>query len=438
MAENLRAPTAPYSEPLLPQLDIRNPYYTTLHHNLRAWIRDYVARDIAPYAQEWENAGQVPEEVYRRHCQLGFSITSPLTTEQNAGGVSLPGNVPRDKWDTWCSLIVTDELTRVGFVGPIWGLGGGNAIGCPPIARFGTPEQQRRWLPGVAKGDIRFCLGITEPDAGSDVANISTTAKREGDHYIVNGAKKWITNGIWADYCTAAVRTGGPGRSGISVLVIPLAAEGVTRRRMFNSGVNASGSTFIELDNVRVPSENLIGEENKGFPLIMSNFNAERLALACASLRLARVCAEDAFNYAIQRETFGSPLIKKQAIQSKIFKFGLMIEPAYAFMEQLVNIIELTKDRPVDDVKIGGQTALLKVMSTRALEKSVREAQQIFGGAGYNKAGKGARVEQISRDARVHVVGGGSEEIMQGLALQEETKALRTRREALEKRQAKF
>ncbi|KAJ5754450.1 hypothetical protein N7533_003993 [Penicillium manginii] len=393
MARNLRAPTAPYSEPLLPQLDVQSPYYTDLHHNLRAWVRDYVDTSIAPYAAEWEAAGQVPESVRRRHCELGFSIVHPLTTEENAAGLSLPGNVPRDKWDTWCSLIVGDELTRVGYVGVIWGLGGGNGIGCPPIAKF----------------------GITEPDAGSDVANIRTTAIRDGDHYIVNGAKKWITNGLWADYCTAAVRTGGSGRSGISLLVIPLAAPGVTRRRMFNSGVNASGSTFIELDEVRVSVENLIGEENKGFALIMSNFNPERLALACASLRLAR----------------------KEAIQSKIFKFGLMIEPAYAFMEQLVNILELTKDRPVDDVKIGGMTALLKVMSTRALEKSVREAQQIFGGAGYNKAGKGARVEQISRDARVHVVGGGSEEIMQKLALQEETKALRSRRKALEKRQSK-
>ncbi|KAJ5760544.1 hypothetical protein N7520_007700 [Penicillium odoratum] len=438
MAHTLRAPTAPYSEPLLPQLDIHNPYYTDLHHNLRAWIRKYVENYIAPYAQEWEEAGQVPEEVRKRHCELGFSIVHPLTTEENAAGLSLPGNVPPEKWDTWCSLIMTDELTRVGFVGVVWGLGAGNGIGCPPIAKFGTPEQQRRWLPGVARGNIRFCLGITEPDAGSDVASIRTTARRDGDHYVVNGAKKWITNGLWADYCTAAVRTGGPGRSGISLLVIPLAAEGVTCRRMSNSGVNASGSTFIELDEVRVPVENRIGEENNGFPLIMSNFNPERLALACASLRLARVCAEDAFHYAVQRETFGSPLIQRQAIQSKIFKFGLMIEPAYAFMEQLVNILELTKDRPVDDVKIGGMTALLKVMSTRALEKSVREAQQIFGGAGYNKAGKGARVEQISRDARVHVVGGGSEEIMQGLALQEETKALRSRRKALEKRQSKF
>lgn len=164
MARNLRPATAPYSEPLLPQLDIRNPYYTDLHHNLRAWVRDYVETSIAPYAQEWETAGQVPEEVRRRHCELGFGIVHPLTTEEHSAGLALPGNVPRDKWDTWCTLIVGDELTRVGFVGVIWGLGGGNGIGCPPIARFGTPEQQKRWLPGVARGDIRFCLGITEPD----------------------------------------------------------------------------------------------------------------------------------------------------------------------------------------------------------------------------------------------------------------------------------
>ncbi|KAL4931955.1 acyl-CoA dehydrogenase family protein [Aspergillus undulatus] len=427
-------PTAPYAEPLLPQLDIPSPYHTELHHSLRAHVRSYIEKYIAPYAQEWETAGEIPAHVYKRHAEHGFTIVHPLTSPEDSAHIALPGNVSRDKWDTWCSLIVSDEFNRVGFVGVIWGLGGGNAIGCPPIARFGTAEQRRRWLPGIARGDLRFCLGITEPDAGSDVANIQTTAKRESDYYVVNGSKKWITNGIWADFCTAAVRTGGPGRGGISLLIIPLAAKGVTRRRMHNSGVNASGSTFIEFDDVHVPADHLVGEENKGFPLIMSNFNPERLSLAAASLRLARVCAEDAFNYAIKRETFGSPLIQKQAIQAKIFKFGLMIEPAYAFMEQLVNIIEQTKDRPVDDVRIGGMTALLKVMSTRALEKSVREAQQILGGAGYNKAGQGARIEQISRDARVHVVGGGSEEIMMGLALQEETKALRSRRAALERK----
>ena len=141
-------------------------------------------------------------------------------------------------------MIVGDELSRLGWAGVIWGLGGGNGIGAPPIARFGTHEQKLRWLPGIARGEIRFCLGITEPDAGSDVANISTSAVRDGDHYVVNGAKKWITNGIWADFCTAAVRTGGEGASGISLLVVPLKAEGVTTRRMYNTGVHASGREF--------------------------------------------------------------------------------------------------------------------------------------------------------------------------------------------------
>lgn len=164
MAHHLRPATAPYSEPLLPQLDTRNPYYTDLHHKLRATVREYVDTYIAPYAHEWEETGQVPEAVRRRHCKLGYSIVHPLTSEEDSAGLSLPGNVPREKWDTWCSLIVLDELTRVGYVGVIWGLGGGNAIGCPPVARFGTAEQRKKWLPGIAKGDVRFCLGITEPD----------------------------------------------------------------------------------------------------------------------------------------------------------------------------------------------------------------------------------------------------------------------------------
>lgn len=237
-----RAP-APFSDPLLPQLGLsRNPYYTQLHHDLRAFVRNYVSTELEPHGQEWETVGQVPEEVRLRHCQLGFAVTNPVQDPADTGGIKLPGGVPFDKWDTWCSMIVADELNRMGWAGVNWGLNGGNGIGAPPVARFGTREQRQRWLPSVASGKLRFCLGITEPDAGSDVANIQTTAKRQGDHYVVNGAKKWITNGIWCDYCTAAVRTGGPGRGGISLLVVPLKAEGVTTRRMYNTGVHASGT----------------------------------------------------------------------------------------------------------------------------------------------------------------------------------------------------
>ncbi|EWC43682.1 hypothetical protein DRE_01569 [Drechslerella stenobrocha 248] len=416
------APPAPFSEPLLSQLDLpNNPYYTEKHHRLRAFVRNFVETELAPNAQEWEVSGRVPDNVRYRYCGQGFSVVHPVNDPAEAGHVALPANIPYDEWDTWCGLIVSDEMTRLGWCGVTWGLNGGNSIGAPPIAQFGSKEQRMRWLPGVARGELRFCLGITEPDAGSDVANIQTTAEKKGGVYVVNGAKKWITNGIWADYCTAAVRTGGPGHGGISLLVIPLASKGVTRRRMENQGVHASGSTFISFEDVEVSVKNLIGRENHGFPLIMSNFNPERLGLSVASLRLARVCAQDAYTYACRRQTFGKPLIEHHPIKTKIASFGLLIEPVHAFLEQLTNIIE-TARRSGAQVNIGGMTALLKVMSTRCLEKVCRESQQIMGGAGYSKTGPGARIEQISRDVRVHVVGGGSEEIMLDLAVRQEVK----------------
>ncbi len=260
--------------------------------------------------------------------------------------------------------------------------------------------------------------------AGSDVAGIKTTAVRQGDHYIVNGSKKWITNGIWADYVTAAVRTGGPGAGGISVLIIPLKVQGVTTRQMFNSGVGASGSTYIEFDDVKVPVANLLHKENRGFEVIMSNFNAERKSMITSALRMARVCCEDAWAHANTRETFGKKLIENEVIRMKFAEMGRLIEPAFAFLEQITWLMEESRKSGKPDVRIGGMTALGKVMATRCLETVVREAQQVMGGLGYSKGGKGGRIEAISRDQRVMAVGGGSEEIMAQLALREEAKDL--------------
>ncbi|KAK2747331.1 hypothetical protein FQN57_002229 [Myotisia sp. PD_48] len=412
----------PYAEP---QWYTRNtsPYHNDSHRRLRAYVREYVDNHLAPNAQEWDQQGSVPVEAFKLFASKGFCVTKP-TKEEYMGGVSLPAGIKPEEWDIFHSLIVSDELSRTGFGGALWGMNSGNSIGAPPIANFGSHEQKLKYLPGIARGDIRFCLGITEPDAGSDVSRIKTVAKRVGDHYIVNGAKKWITNAIWADYVTAAVRTGGPGHGGISLLIIPLASKGVTRRRMYNSGVNASGSTFIEFDDVQVPAENIIGIENQGFKYIMSNFNPERLGLASGCIRLSRLCVEDAFNYATTRETFGQPLINNQVIKAKFSKCGTLIESCQAFLDQLAYTIQLT-EKTGRQIDIGGMTALLKVMSTRCLEKVCREAQQILGGAGYNKSGKGARIESISRDVRVYCVGGGSEEIMRDLAVREEMKHMR-------------
>ncbi|KAH6671949.1 acyl-CoA dehydrogenase/oxidase [Halenospora varia] len=410
----------PYAEPLWYSRDI-SPHYTASHRRLRAAVRKYFDEEIIPYAFEWESAGKV----FKRHAEMGY-----LALSTGLKNVPLPGGIPFEEWDSWHTLIVTDEQSRVGYTGVLWGLGGGNGIGVPPIVNFGTREQKEKFLPGVADGSVRFCLGITEPDAGSDVANIKTTAIRKGDNYIVNGSKKWITNGIWADYVTAAVRTGGPGAAGISLLIIPLKAPGVTTRQMHNSGVGSSGSTFITFDDVAVPVSNLIHKENRGFEVIMSNFNAERKAIATQSIRLSRVCVEDAWKHACTRETFGKKLIENEIIRAKFVKMGRMIEPAQAFLEQLTWLIELSRKgggKGADNVRIGGMTAMLKVISTRCLEKCVREAQQIMGGLGYARGGRvgASRIEAISRDVRVMAVGGGSEEIMSELALREETKDLK-------------
>ncbi|GAB7363907.1 hypothetical protein MBLNU230_g4470t1 [Neophaeotheca triangularis] len=427
------APPTPFSDPLLPQLDLPEnaTHYKPKHQALRRFVREYVETELLPHAQEWDEAGKVPDEIRKRYCSLGFSVVHPIVDPRDTGGVDLPAGIQHGEWDSWCAYMCADEFARMGWCGVTWGLNGGNGIGCPPVARFGTPEQRQRWLPGVARGDLRFCLGITEPDAGSDVSNIQTTAVRQQgsdgrECYIVNGSKKWITNGIWSDFCTAAVRTGGPGHAGISLLVVPLKAEGVTTLRMYNTGVHASGSTFIEFDNVKVPLDNLLGKEGQGFALIMSNFNPERLALATAALRLSRVVAQDAYNYACKRETFGKKLIEHHAIRSKIATFGLLIEPAHAYLEQLIHVIETARVTG-REVNVAGQTALLKVMSTRCLEKCVREAQQVLGGASYNKSGQGARIESIGRDVRVHTVGGGSEEVMLELAVKQESRDVMTR-----------
>ncbi|KAK7214624.1 hypothetical protein V2G26_002627 [Clonostachys chloroleuca] len=415
----------PYADPLWVSRG-QSPYYQDKHVALRKKVRSFVDENILPYCEEWETNGSIPQEVIVKFAENGLMAASvfPLATEY-LDGIQLPGGISPSEWDEFCDLIVMDEIARCGYLGVIWGLACGNIIGLPPVIRFGTPEQKRKFIPDVLKGKTRFCLGVTEPDAGSDVAGITTTATRQGNKYVINGAKKWITNAIWADYCTAAVRTGGPGQKGISAIVIPLTSAGIIRKRLFNSGVSSSGSTYIEFDNVEVPIENLIGEENQGFRIIMSNFNHERTWLSCMALRLARVCIEDSFIYASRRETFGKKLLSNQIIRAKLATVGRELEASQTYLEQLVYMLaQSLRTSGVEPPGIGGLLASSKVLSCRVLEHAVREAQQIMGGVGYSKGGRGGRVEQISRDVRCMVVGGGSEEILTELSLNQEMKAL--------------
>lgn len=412
---------APWAEPAWSH-GIPSPYYNDSHKKLRAAIREYVDQNILPYALDWEEQGGAPESERRRWAKSGFAF-SDVPMQYRPNDVSFPADISIDQLDVFHLLLQTDETSRVEG-GVTSSLGGGSVIGIPPVIHHGTETQKKKWLPGLFSWETSFCLGITEPSAGSDVANIKATAEKtpDGKFYIVNGYKKWITGAPWATHMTTAVRTGPPnsGMKGISVLVIPTSSSGFSMRRIPNSGQKAGGASLIELDDVKVPAENLLGKENEGFKVIMVNFNRERYIMAVGCNRKARTCLSHAFDYANRRETFGKKLIANQIIAAKFSTMARYIESHWAWLEQIAYAVQSSK-LGWQDPDVAGRIALAKVQGGRIEEMACREAQQVLGGAGYQRGGPGAVVEQISRDLRMMVVGGGSEEIISDLAVRQET-----------------
>jgi alkylation response protein AidB-like acyl-CoA dehydrogenase len=377
-----------------------------------------------PFVAEWDEAKNVPDSIYKEMGTRGYlaglmgSHTFPTAYTDNR-----VASVAPEKWDLFHELIVTDELSRAASGGFVWNVIGGFGIGCPPVMRFGKPELVKRILPGILNGDKRICLAITEPDAGSDVANLTCEAKlsEDGKHYIVNGEKKWITNGIWSDYFTVAGRTGKPGMNGISVLVIEREAGGVSTRRMDCQGVWSSGTTYITFEDVKVPVENLIGKENQGFKVIMTNFNHERIGIIIQSIRFARVCYSESMSYAHKRKTFGQPLINHPVIRLKLANMARQIEASYSWLENLIFQCQKMSDTEAM-LKLGGAIAGLKAQSTITFEYCAREASQIFGGLSYSRGGQGGKIERLYRDVRAYAIPGGSEEIMLDLSIRQALK----------------
>jgi acyl-CoA dehydrogenase len=279
-------------------------------------------------------------------------------------------------------------------------------ISMPVVLHYGTEAQRQSVLPDVLSGRKIAALAVTEPSGGSDVANIVTTAKRDGDHWVINGAKTFITSGMRADWFTVAVRTGAPGRGGLSVLLVPGDAPGLSRTPLKKMGWWSSDTATLYFDDCRVPTENLIGEENGGWSAIMGNFNYERLDLIAQSLTFSQLCIDESIAYAKERMTFGKPLISNQAIRHKIVDMSRKVNSCQAYMELLAWKLN-QKQNPA------GEIAQCKVEATTTFEYCAREAVQIFGGAGYLR---GATVERLYREVRVQAIGGGSEEVMRDLA----------------------
>jgi acyl-CoA dehydrogenase len=373
----------------------RSPYYDETHEALAMSVRRFVEREIAPHIDRWEAEGELPRALHIKAAEAGIL---GLRYPEEYGGHS-------EGFDIFHGLAQTEELARVGAGGLTASLMT-HGIGLPPILALGSEEMKLRIATPVLAGEKIIALGITEPSGGSDVANLKTKAVKDGDHYVVNGSKMFITSGMRADYMTTAVRTGGAGAAGVSLLLIEMDRPGVTRTRLDKMGWRCSDTAAIYLEDVKVPAANLIGTENGGFIGIVRNFNSERLGMAMGCCAYARVCLEEAVAWAQQRETFGKPLVKHQSIRIKLANMARQINATQAWVDQCAWQVQAGRDQPAD-------FAMLKVQATQMLEAVARDAAQVLGGASYIT---GSKVERIYREVRVNAIGGGSEEIMLDLA----------------------
>ncbi|KAG9229712.1 acyl-CoA dehydrogenase-like protein [Amylocarpus encephaloides] len=427
----------PFSEP--PWLmGMPSAYYGESHRKWQKTCRALVDELMAD-AGEWEKAGDVPEDLYGKFAAANLlvpNLSAPLPVKwlQKAGITELPGGLKVEEFDYLHTLIYADEMARSGSMGPGGAITTGVAFGLPPILKFGSQELQERFVPDILTGKKRICIAITEPEAGSDVSNIVTTAakSKDGKYFVVNGAKKWITNGLWSDYASMAVRTGGPGPSGLSMLVVPLLnMPGVTMRRIKVGGQTAAGTTFIELDDVMVPVSNLIGQEGRGMIYVMQNFNHERLTISIGVNRLSRVALGSAFEYVMKREAFGKTLMEQPVVRHRLAKCGAELEAHWAWVEQFVYCMTKFTEEEANR-ELGGLTALAKAQAGKVLEVCASNAILLFGGNGYTKSGQGEIAERIYREVPGARIPGGSEDVMLDLAIRQLVKNYQRKTKELE------
>jgi acyl-CoA dehydrogenase len=374
-------------------------HFSPEHEAFRATVRAFAEREIAPFAAEWDEAGTFPRALYTKAAQLGLL------------GLGYPEEYGGTPADTMFAVIAAEELARAGSGGVQASLGSLH-IGLPPVLALGSAELKARVVPPVLRGDKIAALAITEPAGGSDVAALRTRARREGDHYVVDGEKTFITSGMRADIITVAVRTdpASRGAQGISLLLVEGGTAGLERTELKKTGWWASDTAHLRFNGCRVPAANLLGEEGAGFKAIMRNFNHERLVMAASSVGYAQACTEEALAWARERQTFGKALAEHQVIRHKLVDMAQRVEVAREFVHALAWRIA---HRAGDEAALVARTCMAKIQATQAMEFCARESVQIMGGMGYMR---GTKSERLYREVKVMVIGGGSEEVLKDLA----------------------
>jgi acyl-CoA dehydrogenase len=363
---------------------------------LRKSVRAFAEREILPHVQEWEQIGELPRELSRRTAEAGLL------------GVGFPEEVGGEGGDSADVAIICEELHESGVPGGVFASLFTVGIAVPHMIASGDTRLIEKFVRPTLGGELIGSLAITEPGGGSDVGHLRTTAVRDGDAYVVNGSKTYITSAVRGDYVVAAVRTGGPGAAGISMLVIEKGTAGFeVSRKLAKMGWRSSDTAELSFTDVRVPVENLVGAENTGFFQIAQAFVSERIGLAVQAYSSAQRCLDITVAWCRDRQTFGKPLIARQTVQNTLAEMARRIDVARVYSR---NIIERELD---GDTNLIAPVCFAKNTAVEAGEWVANQAVQLFGGMGYMAE---SEIERQYRDMRILGIGGGTTEIMTSLA----------------------
>ncbi|GAA3724705.1 alkylation response protein AidB-like acyl-CoA dehydrogenase [Spinactinospora alkalitolerans] len=372
---------------------MKRTLFTEVHDDFRAGFRAFVEAEILPHHDEWERQGRVDHTMFKAAGEAGYLATA---VPEEYGGLGQD--------DFRFNAIIGEELQRAGVIGSGMCITLHNDVVLPYLLDFTTEEQRRRWLPGVVSGDIMGAIAMTEPETGSDLAALRTTARREGDAYVVNGAKTFVTNGLNADLYVVAVRTGpGERHRGISLIAVEDGTPGFGRGRHLDKiGLHSQDTAELFFDEVRVPAANLIGEEGRGFHILMRNLAQERLGLTVSAISAARAALTWTVRYCAQRTAFGRRVLDMQNTRFTLADLATRIEIGQVFVDRLIEAHgrgELTSE----------DAAKAKLYTTELQQQAVNEGLQLHGGYGFIREFPIARAYL---DARIQTIFGGTNEIM--------------------------
>lgn len=368
-------------------------FFEEEHHMLRAQVRRFVEEEIKPHAGQWEKEGLTPRAVLRKMGDLGFF------------GIRYPAEYGGSDMDERATVVLAEELGRSTYAGVAITALVHTDMASVHVFNAGSAAQKARYLPGVISGELITAVAVTEPDAGSDVKGIRTTARRQGDHYLLNGSKMFITNGVHADlYCVAAkTETAGPASQSVTMFLVEKDTPGFSVSRALDKhGWRSSDTAELSFTDAHVPAENVLGEEGRGFYAIMKNFQNERLVLGAMSMGEAQAAIELTVDYVRERKAFGAPLWEKQVVRQRLAELATRVEAGR-------QMIYATAARAAAGEDLVREVSMIKSYCGELVNEVMYACVQFHGGMGFMSE---STIERMARDARVQSIGGGATEVM--------------------------